>query len=507
MAFPIKDFEKSRNKTTQDEREKSFTPQELLDLREVFFNKLLQEETRDVSDQIALQISRLVQIESRSASTEATIYDNTTGNSSSRSAPSSLTKQVERAFIQVLGGAPGRGSDRFMKSLVSTFPAGKDGRVTFTPIRSVISLSGSTSNSMDNVSRDWSGQLSVEQASLYRQGSLIIADALRLLEGIEPFDPKADLDAVEALRALIRSNLNYLVEEFGRIDKPRFDFVDNYFASLEKNIQAFGQSTILITKGQNDNLVNAEDESQIAAYQLIKNYIEITLKSAWKGYLAKSDVEIASNSYSERLARVNVMLPVVAEGIVSVMDAMDSVGFTESERRSDTALFSKLTSGNISFGIPIFSQSTATEPINNPDNLSQKIIDILGAKSRGFDLRSIISANQLLQEFALDFVVIPRITVNDFSEWVERFASLEAPSILGTSGRFGLEFVTDQADTLFWIIGIVLDYIKFHPEVRQKNIGRVLTFDRVQQTLIELFSHLKTLADLGITDPRFAEKT
>lgn len=503
MAFPIKDFEKSRDATIQDARKKPFTPQELLILREVFFNKLLRDETIDSADKIALQISRLVQIESRSASTEATVYDNTTGNSSARSAPNSLTKQVERAFIQVLGGAPGRGSDRFMKSLVSTFPAGKDGRVTFTPIRSVISLSGSTNNSMDNVSRDWSGQLSVEQASLYRQGSLIIADALRLLEGIEPFDPKADLDAVEALRALIRSNLNYLVEEFGRIDKPRRDFVDNYFASLEKNIQAFGQSTILITQGQNSNLVNAEDESQIAAYQLIKNYVEITLKSAWNGYLGQSAVEIASNSYSERLARVNVMLPVVAEGIASVMDAMDSVGFTESERRSDTAIFSNLKSDNISFGIPIFSVSSSP-PISTPDNLSQKIIDIIGGKSRGFTPRSIGLPNNNLQEFAVDFVVIPRITVNDFSEWVERFASLEAPSILGTSGRFGLDFVTDQADTLFWVIGIVLDYIKFHPEVRQKNIGRVLTFDRVHQTLIELFSHLKTLADLGITDPRFA---
>ncbi|MCC5635161.1 hypothetical protein LC593_04695 [Nostoc sp. CHAB 5844] len=479
MAFPIKDFV---DKETIQQRQIPFNPQELLPLREVFLKKLLSPASTGLSDQVALQISRLVQIQSRSASNEITVYDNTKGNSSYNGAANSLTKQVERAFIQVLGGAPGRGSDRFMKALVSAFPTGKDGQVTFTPVRSVISLSGSMG---DNGSKDWAGQLSVEQASLYREASLIVSDALRLLEGIEPFDPKADLDAVEALRALIRSNLNYLIEEFGRIDKPRRDFVDTYFVSLKKNIRDFGEKALLINCGSgNPNLVTAEDESQIAAYELIKTYVQ-RLESSWNGYLKESKAKKASDNYSERLARVNVMLPVVAEGIASVMDAMDSVGFTESERRSDTALFSKLESQEFGLGFP----KDGKDGVDANTELKDAF------NTRGFSPHG--------SEYLLTNVSIPRITVNDFSEWVERFASREAPSILGTSGRFGLDFVTDQADTLFWVIGIVLDYLKFNPDAQQKDLGRILAFDRVQQTLIELVSHLKTLADLGVNDPRF----
>lgn len=501
MAFPIQYFEK---KPGNNLREKPFAPKDLLLLRDVFFQKLFVDSEPPSSDQIALQISRLVQVTSRTASIESTAFDGTATPSSATSASNVLTKQVERAFTQILGRAPGRGSDGFIKALNAAFPANDKGQVAVTPARSVVSLSGSA---MTNGNTEFNGQLSVEQASLYRQTSIIVADALKVLAGIEPFDPTADSDAIEALRSLIHINLNHLLEEFGRIDEPRRELVETYFTSLEKNISDLGDYALF--KGNSQftrspdpnsnglirNLVTAEDEAQVAAYELLKDYVTKLLKQAWVSYIGTSDAEKASNNYSERLSRVNVMLPVIADSIASVMDAMDSVGFGESERRADDALFSTLQLRENSLGLPIF------------NDLSGKKINQLNAilqVDRGFEQRRNDKLD--VQEYGLNFVPLARITVNDFSEWVDRFASLEAPSILSSSGRFGLDFVTDQADTLFWVIAVVLDYLKFNPPARGRSLGRILEFDRVKQSLIELVSQLKSLADLGVADSRFNDQ-
>jgi hypothetical protein len=105
-----------------------------------------------------------------------------------------------------------------------------------------------------------------------------------------------------------------------------------------------------------------------------------------------------------------------------------------------------------------------------------------------------LTPNETNRKFSL---LLPDITVNDFNEWVERFATIEAPSILSASGQFGLDFVTDQADTLFWVIGLVLDAVKDDTS-NSLLLDKVLSFERVQQTLSELLFQLDTLADLGV---------
>ncbi len=99
----------------------------------------------------------------------------------------------------------------------------------------------------------------------------------------------------------------------------------------------------------------------------------------------------------------------------------------------------------------------------------------------------------------LDLVSLPNITLNDFNDWIDRFTTLEAPTVLADSGRFGLDFVTDQADTLFWVIAIVLDFIQSDKNgVKETLLERILAFDRVKQTLLELAFQLDTLADFGV---------
>lgn len=382
-----------------------------------------------------------------------------------------LTRQVERALTQVLGRAPGRGSDGFINALNGAFPTAANGQVMFTPARSVVSLYSPNGAGNQVISgtngTGLTGQLSVEQANLYRQTSIIATDALRVLEGLQPFDPTADIDAVEALRSLIRAQINSLVEEFGRLDEPRPERVNVYLNAVTNHLNQLGTrarlgNIVVAGKTSNDSgfPVTADDEAQVAALELLKNYVK-TLRDIWARFQESSQSEQVSGRYSERLSRASILLPVIADSNASFKAAMDSIGFTESERRSDAALFTSL-------GSPAQFQ---------------------------------LSINTAVSDITICDVLLPDITVNDFNEWVDRFTTIEAPSILATSGRFGLDFVTDQADTLFWVIGFVLDYINFDRNgLQERLLEKILKFERVKQSLTELLFQLDTLADFGVVD-------
>jgi hypothetical protein len=474
MAFP---FPATSSRT--------FTPTELQSLRQSLIDNAIIQPRGPQGDLVAEQLAQITQVLSRTATNETTTYENGVVSTSATGTSNLLTRQVDRAITQVLGRSPGQGSAGFMKALYGAFPTAANGQVMLTPARSMVSLyspygtekqiysdgggfggyAGSNSNGLG-------GQLSVEQANLYRQASVIATDALRVLAGIEPFDPTADVDAVEALRTLVQSQINTLVEEFGRIDEPRPDRVNVYFNTLLINVNQMGDRARLSSSrtgfsGSSGLIVfpvTAEDEAQIAALDLLKNYIN-TLKNIWIDFLGTSPSEALSNNYSERLTRVNILLPVIASSNTSFMAAMDSVGLTESERRSDAALFTSINSDSFPLSID-------------------------GSSVPGGEIGSVSLSN---------------ITVNDFNEWVDRFTTIEAPSILATSGRFGLDFVTDQADTLFWVIGFVLDAINIRSgpngTTSETFLETFLKFERVKQTLNELVFQLDTLADFAVQPP------
>lgn len=469
---------------------------DLQNLRQAFIDSFLFAQPQFPGNgrgRISEQLSQIARVLGRSAGNEPTVYDNGAAPTSASRTASSLSLQVERALTQVLGRAPGRGADGFVSALNSAFPSGTDGRIMTTPARSVVSL-------YSPITEGLTGQLSVEQANLYRQASIIGSDALKVLDGIQPFIPTADIDAVEALKALIRSQIRSLLDEFGRLDEPRKQRVESLLNTLlvtepvgrGKKRRIVGGSLFQLGKmarlikrptgseggesGENSDgdfddepimPVTIDDEGQIANFTLLVNYVE-TLQTIWRKFDDDSTiVDQVTGNYSERLSRVSVMLPVVADSNISFMSALDSIGFTESERRSDAALFTTLLS-----------------PL--PFDLGQVVI---------FDVLSRVQIT----------VTLPSMTLNDFDEWIDRFTNLEAPALLSSSGQFGLNFVTDQADTLFWTIAAVLSAVTpttdpTTPQHRNqlRLLGKVLSFERVQQTLSELVFQLDTLADLGV---------
>jgi hypothetical protein len=464
MALPVLIKDKS-GKTLEQ------TPTRLKALREKIitklFNGFIGSNVR--GNRISEQLAQIAQVLGRSATNEPTAYEDGLVRTSATGAANLLTRQVERAISQVLGRSPGKGSTGFIKALNGAFPTDKNGQVAFKPARSAVSLFSPYGEGnqvlADNNGATLTGQLPIEQANLYRQASIVATDALKVLASIEPFDPTADIDAVEALKSLIRNQIDSLVAEFGRLDEPRADLVNLYFNTLESNLNELG------IRGRLSDVsvfpVTLEDEAQVAALELLKNYRD-TLKEISNRFLLESDSETISGHYSERLARVSILLPVVADSNISFMAALDSIGFTESERRSDAALFTSLDPNPIPTLFPL-----SIKNVDDPDTTAQD--DFIIASD----------------------VFLPSITLNDFNDWIDRFTTLEAPSVLADSGRFGLDFVTDQADTLFWVIAIVLDIIQ-QSNNSDTLLERILSFDRVKQTLLELAFQLDTLADFGV---------
>jgi hypothetical protein len=390
---------------------------------------------------------------SRYAQTQKTSYEDLhpTRTTSVSGTANLLERQVANAITQVLGRAPGSSPANFLNALKEAFPTNNDGKVSFQPSRSVVSLYSNNSNNptmAGEMSAGLVGQLSAAQATLYRQTSIIVADALQVLAGLQPFVPEAQTDKVEALRALIKSEIQVLVDEFGRIDEPRADRVNTYFDQLQGpngHLIQFGQRAFL-----DRSLVipaTVEDETQIAGFDLLKNYVN-TLNQIWDIYQDKASSPKFLNypEFSLRLSRASVLLSVIVEGNANFMAALDSIGFTETERRSSASRFTTL--GKSQPGLP----------------------------------------------------PLPDITVNDLNEWIDRFASLEAPANLADSGQYGLEFVTDQAHGLFKVFVPIVAFIR---TTNQTNLNRLpivaqaLLHERVSWALDDLNNQLKALADLA----------
>jgi hypothetical protein len=397
---------------------------------------------------------------SRFAAYQQTAFDSGAARSSSSNDASAMSKQVQSAIHRVLGGGTAGGAS-FIAALNNAFPSTmtSDGpQVLFTPSRSIVALNQpggavnagyapGSNGSGSGAASGYAGTLSARQANLYREASVVVGDGLRLLAGLTPFAPEAELDQVEALRALIRSELNALVEEFGRVDEPRTGRVQTYFSALKQNLANFGRRSFL------DGSVlpaTVDDEAQIAGLALLLNYVS-TLNQAWNTYYQFDSLSASSFSLSERVERANILLPVVAQANNDFEAAMDSVNFTETDRRSMAARFDTL--------VPIVPKKLLPDPL-------------------------------------LD------MTVYDLTDWIDSYSS-EGLNILADSGQYGLTFVTTQADAIFYVVAGVVAAIQY----TEKHLGtpgnslmleQVLSNERVLFALNNLLSQLNSLADLSV---------
>ena len=84
------------------------------------------------------------------------------------------------------------------------------------------------------VQSDLSGGISGAQASLYSRAKYTLDQALPLLAGLQALNPAADPEDLEALRAVVNSQMVQLVGELPYAGGPRVSRVTQYFSLLIK---------------------------------------------------------------------------------------------------------------------------------------------------------------------------------------------------------------------------------------------------------------------------------
>jgi hypothetical protein len=387
---------------------------------------------------ILSNLETLVGSVSRYTGNQQTIYDNGSPRVASAGGANAMEQRVMRAWTQVLGRAPGRGTDNFLQALNGAFPEMPGGGVATLPARTVVSLSGPDVNgTLDSTPGYVGGGLSARQTALYRQTSIVAADAQKVLAGLKPFIPNADPEQVDAIRSLVSQLLSALVQEFGRIDEPREPTVDNYLLALNGAIVQFGQVAGYLAANLGF-VVNAPDEGQLAGYRLVQDYIT-TINTVWLGYLAGDPGN--PSELSLRIDRATILLGTVNEANEDFRQALQSVGLGEAEQRSSTARFNQL----------------------NPAPQTQT----------------------MLQD----------ITPIDLTDWIQGFHT-QGLSMLSESGRYGLDFTADQADAIFWVIAPVLDYVQNQPQFGVRPVLlQTLQNERVLWGMGNLLTQLDGLAD------------
>ena len=154
------------------------------------------------------------------------------------------------------------------------------------------------------------------------------------------------------------------------------------------------------------------------------------------------------------------MLPVIAEANRNLEAAMDAVGFGENERRSLSSKFTVLKNG------------------------------AGGAAAGGGAVCAVFRSPAPVPP-------LPDLTAADVTDWIDRLTSTEGPSILADAGQYGLDFVAEQANDIFFVIAPILFHTKlFNPNGRGP-LAQVLQHERVSWALDDLFFQINELADLA----------
>ncbi|AUT00240.1 hypothetical protein CLI64_07510 [Nostoc sp. CENA543] len=186
------------------------------------------------------------------------------------------------------------------------------------------------------------GALTGAQASLYHRAKAALESILPLLNGLMPLNPAADIQNMEAVRSIVRTEISELVNEIRLEGGPRILKVDNLFALLlgaDLSGAEVGQlKNMANIFGFERNFINTVAEEQnYTNYLTILDYV-ISLNQSWARYKQETRDEKYLGTQLVKLSRA---LCVVAESVNEVYRIMDSVFLGFAERQTVIIKFRK----------------------------------------------------------------------------------------------------------------------------------------------------------------------
>jgi hypothetical protein len=187
------------------------------------------------------------------------------------------------------------------------------------------------------------GEITGAQASVYKQATVLLENALPLLDGVTPLRTDADAEDTEAMRAIVRTEMTELVGELGIIGGPRVQRVDSFFEKLIGPLLPMPSFDPEHVKGQLARLrqrfgltrarVNTITEEQnLTNFLILVDYVN-SLYQSWNSKRAFFN-GTAEPFLGTQLVLLSELLDAILEQLQETYDAMDSVFFGPAERQT-----------------------------------------------------------------------------------------------------------------------------------------------------------------------------
>jgi hypothetical protein len=374
--------------------------------------------------------------------------------------PSAVGQTVEAALREALGWRPRPNDPRsFSAALVQSFDRHEvEGHTesTWTPRTYAAQVTADL------------GAITGAQASVYSRARVALDAALPLLDGLYPLDPAADPQDTEAIRSIIRSELNELVTELGVEGGPRISRVDDLLELLLRNPVATSvPTTVLGHLGQLEDrfglssarVQSIEEEEDLTNFLILVDYVR-EIDTSWQA--RRTSFDPTSNAIpflGTQLVLLSRSLAVTAESVAEVGFTLDSVFLGAAERLAIRLTF------------PATDLTTGTSTLTD---------------SRGDPL--VVPGST------------PSILLGELLSWVERVAAEEGPRLLQDGGKDGASALTPVLDRLRALVRASLVDTGSGPNKGLQPPDSLPTgyaTARVQRALSELAKYLDDSADLA----------
>lgn len=232
-------------------------------------------------------------------------------------------KKVDQALARVLGRSVGSDPHVFQAAVRGAFPEDKaTGEIVRRPVRSYVGSDGG------------SKQLAAHQDVLRREIQAIVEQAGKELAAIEQALPRftgtnREAEEAKALVKLIQSDLDRLVDEVNRVDRPRRPRVDVLVnALLEQHASLSNMANV------NRQATPTPEEEQLdAGLQLLGRHID-GLNRSFEHYNTAAGP--GGDSVTVQLAAMDLLFGNVLQAVDDLRAAMDAVGLSQIECRTAT---------------------------------------------------------------------------------------------------------------------------------------------------------------------------
>lgn len=320
----------------------------------------------------------------------------------------SLQQTLDAALSEVLGrNVKANDPKALRETLTQTFTAKEaNGRTDYLW----------TPRTYSSVQTDLGGTVSGAQASLYHRAKAAGNDALTLLDRLYPLETAADVQNIDAMRAIVRTEIVELIEEMGATGGPRVQRVDSLFQLLlgdGRDVDVLekvgGQlKSLADTFGLVRSQINTVDEERnYSNYLIIKDYIT-SLRNSWNSYVHDSG---GGAFVGTQLVLLSQALSVVAESVEEVYRIMELVFLGPAERQAVYIDFTKARDRNL----------LQRRPITPP---AKEVAFLLPDGTPYF-------VEETIQ-------LVPPMSVEGLLTWILRFGREEGPAIAKVGGKLGI---------------------------------------------------------------------